>query len=952
MRVIIDAGLPQYLKIADEIVTRQTMFAQMQMSTANGTDTEHKQVMQFETEAQTKSKRKQKQAANRPKEQRAAREKAKRDEHEPARQAQIERNREENAERKRIEKTEREMAEKASLELSARLAIERKERKEQAERERLRKEILRRAEKEARKNPVPSQSVRAEQAAIKREARAERKRAAQVERERVEKIQREHAEQLAHERKQEREAQVERLRKAQEKRQAMQTRILVDADACPYSEIAVTLAKKANLQCIYAYDGFEVEGEMLFAKRIVFQNNPEGADEELSKFIKSGDIVLTENKDLEKLCLNVNAGIFSSSNVSFSKTSEHNIKMMTVVQNLSTEYEKWLELENERIAQAERERAEQIEQGAHARITEQAAQNEHERDTKADRPNIYIDADNWNNLTIAQRVAAQYGLRCALVIDGFEIEGENLRARGIVFQNNPDGDSEEIAQIVNVGDIVLTLSKVVKRQCIGAKVFVFTMKGKVYPEVAAFSEKLTIIKRVLIEEHAKLMKAERDRSLGMQTDSDRAVSDALAQDERAERNRVNYYSLMNKRQHEEQAQNEQMKIVLDIYNYREISLVEEIAEHFGVRCIATVSESFAGIETKYAERIVIPSCSGNMLEETAKFVNAHDVIITESQELRVLCHSKNAVVFTSGGDIATSNVIDQFVKINYKEFFDDPCNIYGKNLSALKYNRRKKTAGGRVYNRRVFAARLILYMTSVQNAQSLASVVACVRERQAERERVATELAERERAEQERLERLERERKERERKAALERLKQELEAQQEEEARVRAVRERAERERAYREQAKRNEAKWAQEAQTRRERKEQAIQERKAKQKEESASKGTARDTKRTPTQTSNRKKMRIIIDADGRAVPFVAEEIAEEYGLKCIAVFNSSHDFYFEYAEARRVPIGYNEADNAIANLVRAGDVVVTDDVALASRCLARGAFAMRVSVNVNLKM
>jgi uncharacterized protein YaiI (UPF0178 family) len=84
---------------------------------------------------------------------------------------------------------------------------------------------------------------------------------------------------------------------------------------------------------------------------------------------------------------------------------------------------------------------------------------------------------------------------------------------------------------------------------------------------------------------------------------------------------------------------------------------------------------------------------------------------------------------------------------------------------------------------------------------------------------------------------------------------------------------------------------------------------------------------------------MTILIDADGCPVVDIAVKIASERKAKCIILCDTSH--VFEKAGARTITVskGNDSVDFALVNMVKAGDVVVTQDYGLAAMCLARGA-------------
>lgn len=83
----------------------------------------------------------------------------------------------------------------------------------------------------------------------------------------------------------------------------------------------------------------------------------------------------------------------------------------------------------------------------------------------------------------------------------------------------------------------------------------------------------------------------------------------------------------------------------------------------------------------------------------------------------------------------------------------------------------------------------------------------------------------------------------------------------------------------------------------------------------------------------------RILIDADGCPVVDETIRIAKRFGLECLILCDTSHRIEREGAQTMVFSKGADSVDFALVNLVRAGDVVVTQDYGLAAMCLARSA-------------
>ncbi len=84
---------------------------------------------------------------------------------------------------------------------------------------------------------------------------------------------------------------------------------------------------------------------------------------------------------------------------------------------------------------------------------------------------------------------------------------------------------------------------------------------------------------------------------------------------------------------------------------------------------------------------------------------------------------------------------------------------------------------------------------------------------------------------------------------------------------------------------------------------------------------------------------MKIYIDGDGCPVVNITVKVAKEYNIPCTIVTDTSHIFNLEYADTITVEKGADSADLKIANLVKKGDIVVTQDYGLGALCLGKGA-------------
>ena len=84
---------------------------------------------------------------------------------------------------------------------------------------------------------------------------------------------------------------------------------------------------------------------------------------------------------------------------------------------------------------------------------------------------------------------------------------------------------------------------------------------------------------------------------------------------------------------------------------------------------------------------------------------------------------------------------------------------------------------------------------------------------------------------------------------------------------------------------------------------------------------------------------MTLLIDADGCPVVDIAIQLCEKYAVPCLLLCDTAHEFHREGAETLVFDKGSDSVDYALANRVRPGDLVITQDYGLASMCLAKGA-------------
>lgn len=84
---------------------------------------------------------------------------------------------------------------------------------------------------------------------------------------------------------------------------------------------------------------------------------------------------------------------------------------------------------------------------------------------------------------------------------------------------------------------------------------------------------------------------------------------------------------------------------------------------------------------------------------------------------------------------------------------------------------------------------------------------------------------------------------------------------------------------------------------------------------------------------------MKILIDADGCPVVDIALRLGKQYGIPCLILCDTAHEFHRSGAETMVFDKGADSVDFSLVSRVSPGDLVITQDYGLASMCLARNA-------------
>lgn len=87
---------------------------------------------------------------------------------------------------------------------------------------------------------------------------------------------------------------------------------------------------------------------------------------------------------------------------------------------------------------------------------------------------------------------------------------------------------------------------------------------------------------------------------------------------------------------------------------------------------------------------------------------------------------------------------------------------------------------------------------------------------------------------------------------------------------------------------------------------------------------------------------MKILVDADACPVKEIIVRLAKRKGISVVMLIDTSHVLNDGYSEVITVDKGRDSADIRLVNLIRPGDLVVTQDFGVAAMALARGARAV----------
>lgn len=111
-------------------------------------------------------------------------------------------------------------------------------------------------------------------------------------------------------------------------------KVLIDADACPVTDIAISLCKKADIHCLLFCDTAH-EMRRDGAETLVFDKGADSVDFALVNRVCAGDIVITQDYGLASMCLAKQARILHQDGWEY---TEYNIQALLFQRHASKKH--------------------------------------------------------------------------------------------------------------------------------------------------------------------------------------------------------------------------------------------------------------------------------------------------------------------------------------------------------------------------------------------------------------------------------------------------------------------------------------------------------------------------------------------------------------------------------------------------------------------------------------
>ena len=111
-------------------------------------------------------------------------------------------------------------------------------------------------------------------------------------------------------------------------------KVLIDADACPVVDIAVTLCKQKATECLLLCDTAH-EMQRDGAQTLLFDKGADSVDFALVNRVSAGDIVITQDYGLASMCLAKGARVLHQDGWEY---TQYNIDALLFQRHASREY--------------------------------------------------------------------------------------------------------------------------------------------------------------------------------------------------------------------------------------------------------------------------------------------------------------------------------------------------------------------------------------------------------------------------------------------------------------------------------------------------------------------------------------------------------------------------------------------------------------------------------------
>lgn len=101
-------------------------------------------------------------------------------------------------------------------------------------------------------------------------------------------------------------------------------RVVIDADACPVTDIALGICREREIPCLLVFDTshfFNKEG----AQCLIVDKGADSADLKISNTVSRGDIVITQDYGLAAMCLGKGAKVLNQNGLIFSDKNIENL---------------------------------------------------------------------------------------------------------------------------------------------------------------------------------------------------------------------------------------------------------------------------------------------------------------------------------------------------------------------------------------------------------------------------------------------------------------------------------------------------------------------------------------------------------------------------------------------------------------------------------------------------